>query len=143
MFDPYYLYPPLCVLCMPDSSLPLPVTPDKKDALVLSDFLKQKKWLFWEGGTGAQSLPRPESAIYVGQAGGRRFYAATSKQFADFMILTLPQPTSPGGVGASKQRGFVGEKGTQGTTFFFPGSTEGNMRPYFMVPPQAPLPPPQ
>jgi hypothetical protein len=93
IFDPYFLLPPICVLCVKPPGR-FPVNIDTRDKLDIIPILA-KKWLYWfDLKTPSASNSPPEGSVYIGDAGGRRFYASSYADFADFVLMTLPLPAS-------------------------------------------------
>lgn len=97
VFDGYYLQPPLCILCLSPQTITSAsntafVLIDPK-ALDIVDVLNPKsKWLYWVDPGG---IAEPQGTVFIGQSGGRRFYATSYQKFADFVLTTLPLPASP------------------------------------------------
>jgi hypothetical protein len=97
VFDGYFLQPPICILCLDPatiSSMPSSAfVAVNKNSLGIVDILRRdNKWLYWVP-TGAAG---PAGTVYIGQAGGKRFYSKSLEKFADFILKTLPLPVSPG-----------------------------------------------
>jgi hypothetical protein len=96
VLDPYFLYRPLCILCLTDDAsdryrhdafLIDSTDPTKfRQYLTISDTLN-KRWLSWG------SAPTANGAVSIGTSGGIHFFAPPG-DFANFLLLTLPLPTS-------------------------------------------------
>jgi hypothetical protein len=92
VFDGYYLQPPLCVLCLNAQmikSAPNTAFVDiNRRALDIVDVLNPKfKWLYW---VDPGNIAEPQGTVFIGQSDGRRFYAKSYQEFADFVLKTLP-----------------------------------------------------
>jgi hypothetical protein len=92
VFDGYYLQPPLCILCLRPSTISNPFMRIDKRQLDITDVLRHS-WLYWLDSSTSKEVPA--SLKYIGEAGGRRFYALSHEEFANFVLTTLPLPASP------------------------------------------------
>ena len=97
VFDGYYLEPPLCILCLnPQTIKSAPNTAfvdiDRRALDIVNVLNPESKWLYW---LDLGSIEEPQGTVFIGQSGGRRFYAQSYQKFADFVLKTLPLPASP------------------------------------------------
>lgn len=94
IFDPYFLKPPLCVLCIKSDSQ-LPIYADNAKTLSVGPIL-DFRWLYWiDERNAAHSNPPPTTWVHIGDADQRQFYARSYADFAEFVLTTLPLPPSP------------------------------------------------
>ena len=151
IFDPYFLLPPICVLCVKSTSQ-FPVTPDKIDTLEVTPILAKRWWLYWfDLKTPWTSNTPPKESVFIGEAGGRRFYADSYPDFADFLLMTLPLPPSLARSAPTAPPPQPSKGGRQirpalppvAPPAQIPGSTEGGIRPNYLIVPQILPPPPQ
>jgi hypothetical protein len=88
IFDPYFLEPPLCILCI-RSERPLPVYVNEAKTLDVTPIL-DSKWLYWvDTRNPTQSSELPIDSVPIGEAGGRRFYARSYADFAEFVLTNF------------------------------------------------------
>jgi hypothetical protein len=137
VYDPYFLSPPLCVLCLNSgAALPVKATPDERRLKLHPTNLLTRRWLYWvdaKARPGApQSGPPPAGLKLqkIGETDGKTFYA-TSADFAEFMLLTMQLPTSPLRPDSSGITAVPGGRPSSSgarTQFFLPGGSEGNVK---------------
>jgi hypothetical protein len=161
--DPYYLQPPLCVLCLNDPD----VIPEKESDVARRTHpndVFRIQWLYWRP-TGSdpnlvyhyergnpvavdiRSLNRGMMTKRIGQSGGYFFYEISDSShnyFENFVLLTLPPSPTPARFSriSTDERAPKGTRGKNGGPTGEPGSrlpqgaAEGAMRPNILMMPQ-------